>query len=445
MTAARIILAVLAWLMLALPQAATAKRVALIIANSSYTAVPALKNPVADARLVTGALKQAGFASIDVRLDLDKAAMEAALRDFSRKADGADVALIYYAGHGIEAGGQNYLIPADARLVQDRDLDIEATRLDTVLAIGDGARMRIVILDACRNNPFTASMQRTIRRRAIGRGLAAIEPEGETLVVYAAKAGAFAEDGLGNNSPFAIALAKRLPQPGLEIGLLFRAVRDDVLSATDQVQEPFTYGSLSGTAFYFVPPSGKAAVGTPRPSAAEAARARETLLWQGALNANTSGAYQEYLRAYPRGSYAEIARQNLSRIAQAAVPARPMTSPFPSQQPGFVLPKPELPTGIGKRPGDYDIGNVMSRPIRLGALATAPPASDGDTTRGQFYYIPQGRIRIDLKQAFLDKLRESGPAMAADLVPKFEARDPFAEIDDTLEADGHGDRHQSRA
>jgi uncharacterized caspase-like protein len=161
------------------------------------------------------------------------------------------VALFYYAGHGIEAGGQNYLIPTDAKLQRDRDLDIEATRLETVLQVVSSARMRLIILDACRNNPFEASMQRSIRTRAVSRGLAEIEPEGETLVVYAAKAGSTAADGDGANSPFATALATRLPQPGLEIGLLFRSVRDDVLAATGRTQEPFTYGSLSGQAFYF--------------------------------------------------------------------------------------------------------------------------------------------------------------------------------------------------
>jgi uncharacterized caspase-like protein len=241
-------------LLLALLAGATpteARRVALIIANARYANAAQLTNPLADAKLIEASLRSAGFDDVQSRTNLGKASVETELRAFGNRAEGADVALFYYAGHGIEAGGQNYLIPTDAKLLRDRDLDIEATRLETVLQVVGGARMRLIILDACRNNPFEASMQRSIRTRAVSRGLAEIEPEGETLVVYAAKAGSTAADGNGANSPFATSLAKRLLQPGLEIGLLFRSVRDDVLAATGRTQEPFTYGSLSGQAFYF--------------------------------------------------------------------------------------------------------------------------------------------------------------------------------------------------
>jgi hypothetical protein len=243
------VLVVLALLTGATP--AEARRVALIIANAHYANAPMLTNPLADAKLIEASLRRAGFDNIQTRTNLGKAAVEAELRAFGNRAEGADVALLYYAGHGIEAGGQNYLIPIDAKLQRDRDLDIEATRLETVLQVVSSARMRVIILDACRNNPFEASMQRSIRTRAVSRGLAEVEPEGETLVVYSAKAGSTASDGDGANSPFATSLANRLPQPGLEIGLLFRSVRDDVLAATGRTQEPFTYGSLSGQAFYF--------------------------------------------------------------------------------------------------------------------------------------------------------------------------------------------------
>jgi hypothetical protein len=241
-------------LLLALLAGATpaeARRVALIIANARYANAAPLANPLADAKLIEASLRRAGFDDVQTRTNLGKASIEAELRAFGNRAEGADVALFYYAGHGIEAGGQNYLIPTDAKLERDRDLDIETTRLETVVQVVSSARMRLIILDACRNNPFEVSMQRSIRTRAVSRGLAEIEPEGETLVVYAAKAGSTAADGNGANSPFATALARRLPQPGLEIGLLFRSVRDDVLAATGRTQEPFTYGSLSGQAFYF--------------------------------------------------------------------------------------------------------------------------------------------------------------------------------------------------
>jgi uncharacterized caspase-like protein len=203
---------------------------------------------------MAASLRRAGFAKVELKENLNKSAMERALRAFGSEAASANVAMIYYAGHGIEVAGQNYLIPTDARLLQDRDVDLEAIRLDSALAISEGARLKLVVLDACRDNPFLAKMARTIRSRSIGRGLAEVEPETDTLVVYATKAGSIAADGDGRNSPFATALASRMLEPGVEINMLFRRVRDDVLRLTGRVQEPYTYGSLSGTEFYFVPP-----------------------------------------------------------------------------------------------------------------------------------------------------------------------------------------------
>ncbi len=166
--------------------------------------------------------------------------------------------MVYYAGHGIEVGGTNYLLPVDAQLKTDRDVQFEAVTLDQVLSSVEGARkLRIIILDACRNNPFIPEMARTMTSRSIGRGLARVEPEtGGTLVVYATKAGQVALDGaLGqNNSPFVAALTRNLVKPGLEINRVFRAVRDDVLAETDRRQEPFVYGSLPNEDFYFKAP-----------------------------------------------------------------------------------------------------------------------------------------------------------------------------------------------
>jgi uncharacterized caspase-like protein len=163
--------------------------------------------------------------------------------------------VIYYAGHGIEMGGRNYLIPVDARLQTDRDVEFEAVPLDQVLSSTEGARkLRLILLDACRENPFARQMRRTVAARAIGRGLARIEPDGGTLVAYAAKDGEVALDGEGQNSPFVTALIRHIATPGVEINKLFRLVRDDVLAATGRKQEPFVYGSLPGEDFYFIPP-----------------------------------------------------------------------------------------------------------------------------------------------------------------------------------------------
>lgn len=151
----------------------------------------------------------------------------------------------YYSGHGIEYNGVNYIIPVDARLKVDRNIDLETVDVNRVTAALDGARIvRLLILDSCRSNPFIGGMRRTVSSRSLGRGLAPMEPDAGTLVVYAAKHGQEALDGAGDNSPFAEALAKRIQTPNLDVRRLFDLVRDDVMDATDIEQQPFSNGSI---------------------------------------------------------------------------------------------------------------------------------------------------------------------------------------------------------
>jgi tetratricopeptide (TPR) repeat protein len=231
-------------------------RIALVIGNSAYENVPALANPTRDATVVADVLKRTGFESVVLQTNLRKDALTAALRDFAMRAENADWAVVYYAGHGMEVGGVNYLVPTDAKLASDRDVSFEAVPLDQILNAAERARkLRLVILDACRDNPFASQMKRTltVASRSVTRGLAAIEPDAGTLVVYAAKDGETAADGDGNNSPFALAFVKNLQTPGLEVRRLFDYVRDDVMEATARRQKPFSYGSISGRQdFYFV-------------------------------------------------------------------------------------------------------------------------------------------------------------------------------------------------
>lgn len=229
-------------------------RVALIIANSAYEHVPRLKNPAADAALIGDSLRGAGYAVFEAK-DATRSAFIRALQNFRERADTSSVAIVYYAGHGMESAGKNWLIPIDATLRDERDLPVEAVELDdTVLATLEGAKgLRIVVLDACRDNPFSRSMRRIAGgTRSLSRGLAEVEVS-DTLVVYAAKAGFTAADGEGANSPFAISLARRIPEPGVDVSILFRRVRDDVLRATGNKQEPYQYGSLRGEALFIVP------------------------------------------------------------------------------------------------------------------------------------------------------------------------------------------------
>ena len=231
-------------------------RVALVIGNSDYSAVARLDNPERDAKAVAGALRAAGFNEVTEAFNLTSEGLRDALHSFAREADHADWAMIYFAGHGIEVGGVNYLIPVNAKLLSDRDLEFEAVPLGTVLAALAGARkLHLVVLDACRNNPFAAQMKVASATRSIGRGLARVEPDAGTLVVYAAKDGQVAQDGDGANSPFANALVRQLQTPGLEIRRMFDRVADDVMAQTKKAQQPFTYGRLSGwDSYFFVAP-----------------------------------------------------------------------------------------------------------------------------------------------------------------------------------------------
>lgn len=229
------------------------RRLALVIGNSAYASVGKLPNPVRDADAVAASLRSAGFAVVTVKNDLSRSAMISALNDFADQAANAYWAVIYFSGHGLEVDGINYVVPVDAKLLADRDVGDQAITLDRLLKATLGARkLHLVILDACRDDPFLSNMKRTVASRSIGRGLARIEPEGGTLVVYAAKDGQIAYDGDGQNSPFVTALTKRIAEPNVEINMLFRQVRNDVLEATGRKQEPYVYGSLPPESFYFV-------------------------------------------------------------------------------------------------------------------------------------------------------------------------------------------------
>ena len=229
------------------------RRVALVIGNSDYRAVPMLPNPKRDAAALADALRRTGFQSVTLANDLTREQMNDALRKFAVESDNAEWSLVYFAGHGIEVGGQNYVIPVDAKLSADRDVQFEAVQLEQVLAATEGAKkLRLLLLDACRENPYANQMKRVVASRAIDRGLSQVETDAGMLVVFAAKHGQVAFDGQGGNSPFVAALMQRMLTPQLEIRKMFDLVRDDVMAATGKRQQPFSYGSVPGNEdFYF--------------------------------------------------------------------------------------------------------------------------------------------------------------------------------------------------
>ena len=241
--------------------ACAAERVALVIGNGAYQRVPALPNPPNDSFDIARSLERLSFKVTQLR-DANASQMRKAIIDFGRSAEGADMAVVFYAGHGMEVGGENWLIPTDAELRSDTDVESEAVSLRSIsLQVSKARQLGLIILDACRNNPFAAKMRRSLRMRAVIRGLAPTEPTDNVLVAYAARDGTTANDGDGRNSPFTAALLHNLETPGLEISFLFRNVRDEVMSATKREQQPFVYGSLSKEAIYL-----KSATAKPTPN-----------------------------------------------------------------------------------------------------------------------------------------------------------------------------------
>jgi len=302
------------------------KRVGLVIGNGAYRNVPRLLNPGNDATDVSASLQRLGFSVSTVR-DGSFDDMRRALLRFGREAAGADMAVVYFAGHGIEISGENWLIPVDAELRSDQDAEAEAISLKSAMLQVAGAKsLGLVILDACRDNPFAAQMQRRVRQRSVVRGLARVEPTGSVLVAYASREGTTAADGGSRNSPFTSALLRYLETPGLEISFVFRHIRDDVIQATGSKQEPFVYGSLSRQAIYLKPSVNNQATAEPRPSQTPSDEA--AVAWAAVKDTTSQAVLEDFIRRYGGSLYGTLARARLEELkkSQVAVVAPPATA-----------------------------------------------------------------------------------------------------------------------
>ena len=314
--------------LLAIDAAWAEKRVALVVGNSNYQTVPQLPNPSRDANAVAKMFRDAGFDTVDTLINVGNLEFKRAIRKFETIADQADIAVVYYAGHGMEISGVNYLIPVDARLASDRDSQDEAISLERLVSSADGAkRLRLIVLDACRDNPFVKSMRRERKTatRAASAGLGKVEPTStDTLIAYAAKAGSTADDGDGLHSPFTTAVLKNLTVPGLDVRLAFGRVRDEVLKMTGSRQEPFVYGSLGGGNIALVP-----APTVAREAPTSDVKADYELVQQ----IGTKRAWEVFLGTHSTGFYADLARAqiealsrqgnvNLAALPQAPTPGR---------------------------------------------------------------------------------------------------------------------------
>ena len=294
-------------------------RVALVIGNASYQNVSTLTNPANDATVIAETLRSIGFDSVEETSNLDNTAFRKALRTFATRASGADTALVYYAGHGVEVDGRNYLVPVDATLAQATDAEFEAIPLDSVrTAVSGATNLRLVILDACRNNPF--KLASTDGTRAVGRGLARVEPGANEIIAYAAREGTVASDGAGANSPYATALVKHLKQPGLDVRLLFGEVRDEVIAATGRAQEPFIYGTLGGKPVYLSePPPAPAPSESSAPAEGPATRGSQldkqaADAWIAVKDTTSVGVLKTYIAKFKGTVFADLAAARLAEI-----------------------------------------------------------------------------------------------------------------------------------
>ena len=346
------------------------KRVALVIGNAAYKYAAPLSNTLNDAKAISSLLSKAGFNVVEARADLGVVDFKRALRDFIHTAQDADIAVVYYAGHGIEIRGTNYLIPVDAKLASDYDAEDEAVTLDRiVLSVEPVKQLRLIILDACRDNPFMRKMQRAIAQRAVTGGLAPVEPAtGNTLIAFAAKAGSTSYDGTGANSPFTTALVKHIAEPGLDIRIALGRVRDEVIKSTGNRQEPFIYGSLGGSTIALVP--------APKVVDRNNNSSQIRVDYEFAERVGNRSAWEAFLGTYQNGYYASLARAQLAKLGQAKpVPALPMIMAKRTPGDGNIADKPAS-ADDGTKPQQEARLDFSARPDK--SLPTPPLRKEPD-------------------------------------------------------------------
>jgi len=317
------------------------KRVALVIGNSAYTNIAPLKNPGRDAALMADTLEQIGFKVMRL-IDGDNRTMKEAMRDFGRELrESGAVGLFYYAGHGVQVAGENYLLPVNANVRDETEVEFEAINVNAFLQTMKRAasRINIVILDACRDNPFASSS------RSASRGLARVDAPRGTYIAYATSPGHVALDGSSGNSPYTNALAQAMKVQGMTIEEVFKAARRAVLAATQEKQIPWETSSITGD-FYFsgsardAASASAAAVSIPSAAPATDTRALELAFWKSIEDSTSAAAYKAYLDKYPQGAFAPLARIKLDELTKTAANSRalaPEGDAGPQKDPGFEL------------------------------------------------------------------------------------------------------------
>lgn len=403
-----------------------AERVALILGNGAYRSAPHLANAPADARGIAEVLKRLGF-KVFPGIDLDRAATDELIHKFARELDDAKVAVFFYSGHGLQVSGANYLVPIDARLEHEADLDFETVPLQRIMSqLERSDRTSIVMLDACRDNPF---LRRVASRSAATRGgLAPLQGGIGTLIAYATAPDTVAMDGTGGHSPFTASLLAHIETPGLEIGQLLKKVRADVIGATDRAQVPWDHSSLVGD-FYFVPP----AAPQPAPSAADPVANDEQRFWDAAQSLESPDrkipALEAYLASYPSGAFTMLANLQLDDLRAKQSAPKQVASTEPAalidstsrtgQTP--ILPAPEAVSPEASAERDLRLDRGRRRQVQrwLTELGLEPRGTDGNfgrNTRGAIEAF-QRRNGLPatgyLDSASLARLRDAAAQVAA--------------------------------
>ena len=314
--------ALLAAMLVAVADAQAEKRVALIVGNAHYDHASTLRNPVNDAQDMEKVLKNLGF-EVMVRTDLDQHAFARTIDEFGRMLNGADVGLFFYAGHGLQANGKNYLVSTKAKLENEFLIPAETIEVDSIIQLMESrTKLNLVFLDACRNNPLADKLRLNLvaanRAIALGRGLARVEPTGrDTLIAFAAAPGQEAADGRGRNSPFTSALLHYLPEPGVEVSVMLKRVTAQVRQETRNSQRPQQLSDMSQT-FYFAKAEPAVAMVSPTtgPNAAKPGPdyAIELAYWDSARSVNDCASVRVYLDRFPNGVFADLAKLSEQRL-----------------------------------------------------------------------------------------------------------------------------------
>jgi uncharacterized caspase-like protein len=294
------------------------KRIALVIGNSAYQNVAPLDNPANDATLMAQTLKDLGFSLTggSAQLNLTKPALDDAVQEFGRQVQGADVALFYYAGHGVQVRGSNFLVPVNANPTREADVDFQMVDVNVVLnqMQASGTRLNMIILDACRNNPFGG---RGLRSSA--GGLAQIRAPDGTLISYATQPGNVAQDGSDGHSPYTRALAATMKRPGLDVFQTFNEVGLSVKRTTGGAQQPWVSSSPIDGSFYFTGPPSAMSAATPRAPPVDAA----AQAWAVTRDTTSQAVLEDFMRQFGNTVYASMARARLEELKKAQVATLP--------------------------------------------------------------------------------------------------------------------------